>query len=324
MYIYVSNESPVNVFFDNLQVVHTRSAILEETHYYPFGLIMQGISSKALNGIADNKYKFNDGTELNSKEFSDGSGLELYETPFRGYDPQIGRFWQIDAMAGDYEECSPYIYSFNNPISFNDPTGLDPERGLTPETAKQLETVVLKSTPKNNWNYIDWAYFADVNKRHDVVDLHKYLKNQGVNDRGLTLFNKAFGAIPYRERKEKIDEEWWNIQRAIAEGAISIFGGRLFIKIGLKLIPLSRLNTLLTEAGIKIYGNASVLYNKALGKFLETISKNWPVKDIKSFEQLGKILNEGSKFRDILKDKKTLENLKELFDNIKKFTNLEL
>lgn len=132
VYIYVSNESPVNVFFDNLQVVHTRSPILEETHYYPFGLMMSGISSKALSfGNPANKKKFN-GVELSRKDFSDGSGLEIYETTYRSYDPQIGRFHQIDALSELNFNWSTYAFAQNNPILFSDPYGLDTIRGKLP------------------------------------------------------------------------------------------------------------------------------------------------------------------------------------------------
>lgn len=125
VYIYCSNETDVNVFFDNLQVVHTRGPILEETHYYPFGLTMAGISSKA-SGALTNKLKYN-GNELQSGEFSDGSGLETMDFNARMYDAQIGRFWQTDPWADRYEDLSPYAFVGNNPISYSDHWGLGPD-----------------------------------------------------------------------------------------------------------------------------------------------------------------------------------------------------
>jgi RHS repeat-associated protein len=83
------------------------------------------LSTKALkSNYYENRYKFNGGNELQSKEFSDGSGLELYDAVHRMYDPQIGRFGQIDPLSDVGLSFSPYAYASNNPISRNDPFGL--------------------------------------------------------------------------------------------------------------------------------------------------------------------------------------------------------
>lgn len=119
VYIYVSNENttPVDVYFDDFRVTHTKSPVIQQDDYYPFGLQFNSYSRE--NSI-DQKYLYN------GKEKQDALGLDWLDYGKRMYDPACGCWHQIDPSVEKYESISPYAYAFNNPIRFIDIKGSDP------------------------------------------------------------------------------------------------------------------------------------------------------------------------------------------------------
>ena len=100
----------------------TQNAMLEEFHYYPFGMCFDVSKSPMLGKSAAVKYN----SQLHDHdEFEDANGnvygLEDYNFAFRNYDAQIGRWLQPDPLM---QHPSPYLAMSNNPVSFTDPSGL--------------------------------------------------------------------------------------------------------------------------------------------------------------------------------------------------------
>ncbi len=117
--VFLVNETEQEAFFDELEIVISNkptAKIVQENNYYPFGLNMRGLEKV---GSPDDKFQYNAQTEKDED-------IEMYETPFRGYQADICVFRQVDLLASEFPSITPYQFAFNNPIIFNDPTGLEP------------------------------------------------------------------------------------------------------------------------------------------------------------------------------------------------------
>jgi RHS repeat-associated protein len=165
LFVYLSNETSRRwVTFDNLVVQHYTGPLTEETQYYPFGLTMSGISSKAA-GKVENKKKFN------SYEYNNDFDINLYESFYRSNDPQLGRFWQLDPKPD--ERVSLYAAMGNNPISLNDLLGdtsiyynSNGEQIGFINKGKGITAVEVAA----NWTYFVTVLTAGINARSDLSD----------------------------------------------------------------------------------------------------------------------------------------------------------
>ncbi len=117
--------------------------VIEENHYYPFGLKHTGYNSDVMLYVLEvapllkeqpelfarklkpkqsvdlpaNNYKYN------GKELQDELGLNTYSYGWREYDPAIGRFNRLDRFSEKYPNYSPYNYAKNNPVRYREMAG---------------------------------------------------------------------------------------------------------------------------------------------------------------------------------------------------------
>ncbi len=136
VYIWLSNEEPtahpVEVFFDDFKVTHTKSPVIQSDDYYPFGL---SFNSYQRENAIPNQYQYN------GKELQDELGLGLLDYVTRQYDPAIGRFLSVDPATEIMKTYSPYTYSFDNPIRFHDKDGMIPEQATDdPPDIKKIQS----------------------------------------------------------------------------------------------------------------------------------------------------------------------------------------
>ncbi len=220
-------------------------SIYQRIQYYPSGL-------QWFESYYPNRQNF----KFGGKEFIQMHGYDRYDFVGRTYYSAVMSFDQMDPMAEDYYDISPYAYCMNNPVKYVDLDGLDPR------------------------NFKDWIKFGGnlwkaVNANVSV-GLQFSLETQfgstpigfEANVGSVDLFGIKDGTIftPMNSDKSEF--------RTGAEIGIGVFGG-------------GTQETIKTEDGQKIYENKGYI-GTALGEVEKT--KTTPINDY--YQKIGPTTSE--------------------------------
>jgi RHS repeat-associated protein len=169
VYVYLSNETPnIPVYFDNFQVSQIRGPIVEDNAYYPFGLKIQGISAKAAG-----KIKAKEGYQGNYNEQDEETGYNEFDLRF--YDPQIGRWIQVDPYG---EFASGYVGMGDDPVNNVDQDG----GGVGDPVPTTLPEYVVVSTIKRASTVLQPSLVPHV----VTLAINTYLSYTAINNNGTT------------------------------------------------------------------------------------------------------------------------------------------
>ncbi len=255
--------------------------ILEENHYYPFGLKHGNynqtrkdvkyqelaLSKKEVKQVMPEAVKFK--YLYNGKELQDELGLNWYDYGARNYQADLGRWFNTDPLAEKYQGFSHYNYTLGNPIRLVDVDGRESEDWVknlkTGEYEWDNNVTSIETTPEG---------FKYIGKRdEDIVNdlFGKSLFYTSDSDLGFTTFassDRGAAAHHFYARTKMQINLRANTSISNKNGIVSKkFNG---IDIFVDIIPY-RVAPTLTEKnpdlssvklqGIKMYMNNSAMYS---------------------------------------------------------------
>ncbi len=161
--------------------------IMEENHYYAFGLkhtnynsdkllyqkgTSGGVVLKGGTPTVESPYKY----MYNGKEYQDELGLNMYEYGARNYDSALGRWMNMDNLAEKFINHSPYHYAGNNPIRNIDVDGNEFTEAMQAWIEKLINKI--NSMQKSNNEAIEEARNTIASGKYGLFQSENSLKRK--------------------------------------------------------------------------------------------------------------------------------------------------